>query len=119
APLTPLLILFLLGGPALAIVLSALIGAATIGTISVSLVMSQEYLPNHLGLASGVAIGFALGVGAAGAGALGFVADATGIPAIVALLAILPIPAVALALSLPREDEPQAVQEPIAASSLG
>jgi len=118
-PVTPLLVLFLLGGPALAIVLSALIGAATIGTISVSLVMSQEYLPNHIGLASGVAIGFALGVGAAGAGILGFVADATGIPEVIALMAILPIPAVALAWSLPREGEPEATLRPAASRSLG
>jgi len=102
-PLTPLIILFLLGGPALAIVFTGLIGAATIGTISVSLVMSQEYMPNHMGLASGVAIGLALGLGGIGAGLLGFLAEATGIPTVIALLAILPLPALALGLSLPRE----------------
>ena len=43
-PLTPALLLFLLGGPAVAIVLSALIGATTIGTVAVSLVTSAMTL---------------------------------------------------------------------------
>ena len=118
-PLTPALLLFLLGGPAVAIVLSALIGATTIGTVAVSLVMSQEYLPNHMGLASGMAIGFALGLGGVGAGLLGFLADATGISTVIALMAILPVPALALALSLPRADRPRPAPGPVAASSLG
>ena len=118
-PLTPLLLLFLLGGPAVAIALCALIGATTIGTIAVSLVMSQEYLPNHMGLASGMAIGLALGLGGVGAGLLGFLADATGIPTVIALMAILPLPALALVLSLPRADRPRPAPEPVGASSLG
>ena len=61
----------------------------------------------------------AMPLGGIGAGLLGFVADATGIPTVIALMAILPIPAVALALSLPREARPEAARGPVAAGSLG
>ena len=35
----------------------------TIATFSVTVVMGQEYLPRRLGLASGVTLGLAIGVG--------------------------------------------------------
>ena len=38
-------------------------GAAVIGTFGVSLVMSQEYLPGRVGMASGLSIGLAIGLG--------------------------------------------------------
>ena len=38
--------------------------------------MSQEYLPSRLGLASGVSLGLAIGVGGIAAAGLGVVADA-------------------------------------------
>ena len=38
-------------------------GMAVIGTFSVSLVMSQEYIPSRVGMASGLSIGLAIGLG--------------------------------------------------------
>jgi thymidine phosphorylase len=42
-----------------------------IGTFGVTMVMSQEYLPRHIGLASGLSIGFSIGLGGLAAVALG------------------------------------------------
>jgi FSR family fosmidomycin resistance protein-like MFS transporter len=108
AVLTPLLAVFLLGGPVVATLAVALIGAASVGSFSTTLVMSQEYLPRHLGLASGVSLGFAIGIGGMGAAALGPLADASGIPAVIKLIAILPLPVLALALTLPHAEHPTA-----------
>ncbi len=112
-PLTPFLVLFLLGGPGVAIVAAGLIGAATIGTFSVTLVMGQEYVPNHVGVASGVTLGLAIGFGGVGAALLGILADASGIPAAIVLIAFLPIPTLALALTLPTADRPRRGPAPV------
>ena len=47
-----------------------------IGTFGVTMVMSQEYLPRHVGMASGLSIGLSIGLGGIAAVALGAVADA-------------------------------------------
>ena len=113
-PLAPFVVLFLIGGPGVAIVAVALIGAATVGTFSVTLVMGQEYLPSHVGVASGVTLGLAIGLGGVGAALLGVLADASGIPAAIALIAVLPIPALALALTLPAAEQPRSDPVPLA-----
>ena len=63
----------------------------------------QEYLPNRLGMASGVTLGAAIGVGGALAPVLGALADAHGIEAAMWVIAALPLPALALALTLPAD----------------
>src|SRR3954467_7470277 len=77
AVLTPLMVVLLLGGVGVAIGALALIGAATIATFSVTVVMGQEYLPSRLGIASGVTLGLAIAFGGLGAAVLGVLADAT------------------------------------------
>src|SRR4051794_2432533 len=54
AVLTPLIVVLLLGGVGVGVAIGALalIGAATIATFSVTVVMGQEYLPSRLGIAS-------------------------------------------------------------------
>ena len=69
--LPPLIVGFLLSGPALAIVFAALAGAVTIATFAVTIVMGQEYLPGRIGVASGVTIGLSIGLGGIGAPLLG------------------------------------------------
>lgn len=51
------------------------VGIAVIGTFGVTMVMSQEYLPRHIGMASGLSIGLSIGLGGVGAVALGAIAD--------------------------------------------
>jgi FSR family fosmidomycin resistance protein-like MFS transporter len=99
----PMLVAFPLVGPAPALVLLAAIGLVTIASFSVTVILGQQYLPNRLGLASGVTLGLAIGVGGLMAGALGAVADAYGLEAVLWIIAVLPLPAVALAFVLPRE----------------
>jgi len=99
--LTPLILAFLAAPDrAVATVLLALIGAMIIATFSVTVVMGQEYLPNRIGIASGVTLGLAIGVGGLGAAALGLVADAAGLDVVMRIIAFLPLPAALLALSL-------------------
>jgi FSR family fosmidomycin resistance protein-like MFS transporter len=105
AVLTPLIVVLLLGGVGVAIGALALIGAATIATFSVTVVMGQEYLPSRLGIASGVTLGLAIGFGGLGAAILGAVADATSLRTALEVVAVLPLPALALALALPEGRE--------------
>lgn len=98
----PLLIAFVLSSGVVAGVLLAAIGFVTIMSFSVTVVLGQEYLPHRLGIASGVMLGTAIGVGGVAAAALGALADAAGLDAVMWTIAALPLPALALALSLPR-----------------
>ncbi|HEY5187463.1 MAG TPA: MFS transporter [Solirubrobacteraceae bacterium] len=99
--LPELIVGFLLSGPVLAIVFAALAGAATIATFAVTIVMGQEYLPERIGVASGVTIGLSIGLGGVGAPLLGLLADADGLRAVFELMAVFPLPALLLAQCLP------------------
>jgi FSR family fosmidomycin resistance protein-like MFS transporter len=105
AVLTPLMVVLLLGGVGVAFGALALIGAATIATFSVTVVMGQEYLPSRLGIASGVTLGLAIGFGGLGAAVLGVIADATSLRTALEVVAVLPLPALALAMALPEGRE--------------
>ena len=93
---------FLSVGGGAAPLLLGVVGAVTIATFSVTIVMGQELLPRRLGVASGVTIGLSIGLGGAGAPLLGLIADAHGLPTTIAVIAALPVPALVLALALPR-----------------
>jgi FSR family fosmidomycin resistance protein-like MFS transporter len=101
AVLTPLIAAFLAAGPLLATVLLAMIGAAAISTFSVTVVMGQEYLPHRLGIASGVTLGLAIGLGGIAAALLGVLADAEGIRTVMWVVAGLPLLGLAITLTLP------------------
>jgi FSR family fosmidomycin resistance protein-like MFS transporter len=97
----PLLLAFVVSGSLLAGVLLAGVGFVTIMSFSVTVVMGQEYLPRRLGLASGVTLGAAIGVGGIAAVLLGVLADAAGLTAVMWTIALLPIPSLLLGLTLP------------------
>jgi FSR family fosmidomycin resistance protein-like MFS transporter len=101
ALLSPLLVLFLLVGrwPATALLVG--VGFVVISNFSVTVVMGQEYLPSRLGLASGIMLGAAIGFGGVAAAALGALADATSLDTTLWVIALTPLPALLLALSLP------------------
>ena len=99
--LLPLLVALPLAGAAGATVLLGLAGFVTIASFSITIVLGQAYLPSRVGLASGVTLGLAIGLGGVAATALGVVADAAGLPAVLWTIAALPVPALLLALSLP------------------
>ena len=112
--LPPLIVGFLLCGPALAMVFAALAGAATIATFAVTIVMGQEYLPGRIGVASGVTIGLSIGLGGVGAPLLGLLADAHGLRAVFEVVAVFPLlawlcrPAAAAAAPGPPRNAPAA-----------
>lgn len=68
------------------------------------LVTGQSYLPNHVGFASGVTIGLAVTIGGITAPILGRIADVSGVTAALESLVVIPIIAIALALSLPKAE---------------
>jgi len=103
AVLTPLMLLVLLASEPAAFVLLALVGFFTVGSFSITVVLGQEYLPNRIGIASGVTLGAAIGLGGVAAALLGQLADAVGLTPVLVVLAALPLPALLLALTLPRE----------------
>jgi FSR family fosmidomycin resistance protein-like MFS transporter len=98
----PVLVLLVLApSPLTAGLLTALAGFLIILTFSITVVMSQEYLPSRLGLASGVSLGLAIGVGGIAAAGMGLVADAYGLRTVMWLIVVLAVPMVALARTLP------------------
>jgi FSR family fosmidomycin resistance protein-like MFS transporter len=101
--LPPLIVGFLLSGPALALLFAAVAGAATIATFAVTIVMGQEFLPGRLGVAAGVTIGLSIGLGGVGAPLLGLIGDAHGLRAVFETIAALPVLALLLTLALPRQ----------------
>ena len=100
---TPLVLLFLAVPAAVATPLLFITGMSVISSFSVTVVMGQEYLPNRIGIASGVTLGLAIGLGGLGAPLLGLLADAHGIDTALLLAGMLPLLGVAATLSLPRE----------------
>jgi len=103
----PLVLVFVLVGGIPGAIALALIGACVVGTFGVTMVMGQEYLPSHIGTASGLVIGLSVGLGGVAAVVLGRVADATSLRAALLVAAAAPLPAIALAAKLP----PRRLQE--------
>ncbi len=101
--LGPLMLAFILSGPVLGTILLAFIGAATIGTFGVTVVMGQEYLPGRIGLAAGITFGFSIGLGGFGAPIFGWVADTYSLTTMMLVIAALPIVGLALTLTLSRK----------------
>lgn len=111
---TPLIVVYVLVGGIVGVVALGLSGAAVIGTFGVSLVMSQEYLPSRVGMASGLSIGMAIGLGGVAAVSLGAVADTIDLETAVLVTAAGPAACIALTFLLPssrapREAEPAPV----------
>jgi FSR family fosmidomycin resistance protein-like MFS transporter len=98
----PLLVTaFELAGQPLATGLIFLVGLATVATFSVTVVMGQEFLPNHIGIASGVTLGLAIGLGGLSAPLFGLIADNYGLQVTIAVMAALPVLGLAMAFKLP------------------
>ena len=99
----PLLLLFYYtlfhyGSGLMAFVLLGASGMVLISTFALTTVMGQALLPQHLGMASGMMVGFTISAGGMGVTLLGMIADAWGVP--VAIKAIFALPLVAFGLAL-------------------
>ncbi len=114
----PLLLAFMLApGELAAGVLLAAIGFVTVMSFSVSVVMGQEYLPSRLGIASGVTLGFAIGVGGIAAAILGVIADAAGLETVMWIVAALPLLGLLLAQTLPLTPAEARISRPARAAT--
>lgn len=98
---TPLTVGFLLARGLLAFVLLGAVGFVLISTFSVSVVLAQAYLPRHLGMASGLIVGSAIGTGGVGVALLGWLADRWGLPFALWTTALMPLLGFLAALFLP------------------
>jgi FSR family fosmidomycin resistance protein-like MFS transporter len=77
------------------------IGLVLFASVSPMVVLGQSYLPNRVGLASGVTLGLALSFGGMVTPLLGWIADNHGLKAAMSVVVSLPIVCVLLALTLP------------------
>ncbi|HEX2740552.1 MAG TPA: MFS transporter, partial [Rubrobacter sp.] len=100
--LPPLIFCFTLAGPLAGMAVLVLVGATTVGTFGITVVMGQEYLPGRIGLAAGITMGLSIGLGGIGAPLLGLVADTGGLHLTMLIIAVLPAIGLLLALALPR-----------------
>jgi MFS transporter, FSR family, fosmidomycin resistance protein len=97
----PLVLIFTLVGGIPGTIALALTGTCVVGTFGVTMVMGQEYMPRHVGTASGLVIGLSVGLGGIAAVALGSVADATSLRTALFVAAAAPLVASLLAFMLP------------------
>ncbi len=99
----PLIAVFVAVGGVLGTLALCGAGICVIGTFGVTMVMSQEYLPRNIGMASGLSIGLSIGLGGIAAVGLGALADAVDLQAALYVCAAAPLAGLALALGLPPE----------------
>ena len=101
ALLTPLILAFVYVGGVLGVVALMLVGVCVVGTFGVTMVLSQLYLPRHVGMASGLSVGLAMGIGGVAAVAAGAIADAVGLKTALTVSALAPALGVFVCLRLP------------------
>jgi MFS transporter, FSR family, fosmidomycin resistance protein len=97
----PLILVYVLVGGIPGAVALALVGVCVISTFGVTMVMSQEYLPSRIGMASGLAIGLSIGLGGIAAVGLGAIADSVDLRFAMLAAAAAPVAGLVLALMLP------------------
>jgi FSR family fosmidomycin resistance protein-like MFS transporter len=91
------------GNLLLAIPLLLVTGFVFVASQSAFVVLGQEYLPNRMGLASGVTLGLAVSIGGAFSPVMGAIADAHGIAATILAAGALSVVGALIALTLPGE----------------
>ncbi|HET7138032.1 MAG TPA: MFS transporter, partial [Gaiellaceae bacterium] len=115
ALVAPLMLVFVYVGGTAGAVAVMFVGVCVVGTFGVTMVLSQLYLPRHIGMASGLSVGLAMGIGGVAAVVLGAVADVVDLRAALTVSAIAPAFGVFVSLRLPRPASvPRRRREPIA-----
>jgi FSR family fosmidomycin resistance protein-like MFS transporter len=97
----PAILVFVLVGGVPGAIALCVVGPAVVGTFGVTMVMSQEYLPRHIGMASGLSIGLSIGLGGIAAVILGAVADSVDLRTAFFVCAAAPIFGAVLTALLP------------------
>ncbi len=99
--LAPMILVFVLVGGLVGAFALIVVGICVVGTFGVTMVMSQMYLPRHVGMASGLSIGLAMGLGGIAAVGLGAIADAIDLKTALIASALAPALGVVLCFFLP------------------
>jgi MFS transporter, FSR family, fosmidomycin resistance protein len=97
----PLVLVFVYVGGVPGVVALMLVGVCVVGSFGVTMVLSQLYLPRHVGMASGLAVGLAMGIGGIAAVILGAVADEASLKTALTICAVAPAIGVLLCVKLP------------------
>lgn len=71
------------------------------GSFATTIVLAQTMLPDNVGMAAGLTIGFSVGMGGFGVTILGFIADNFGLPLVMQIVTWLPVAAAIIALKIP------------------
>jgi FSR family fosmidomycin resistance protein-like MFS transporter len=101
ALLSPLILVFVYLGGVPGVLALMLVGVCVVGTFGITMVLSQLYLPRHVGIASGLSIGLAMGIGGVAAVLFGALADAVDLKTALVLSALAPALGVVFCLKLP------------------
>jgi FSR family fosmidomycin resistance protein-like MFS transporter len=101
ALITPLILVFVYVGGIPGALALMLVGVCVVGTFGVTMVLSQLYLPRHVGMASGLSVGLAMGIGGVASVVFGAVADAVDLKTALTISAVAPALGVVFCLRLP------------------
>jgi MFS transporter, FSR family, fosmidomycin resistance protein len=88
--------------PAVILICTVLVGFCLYAPFSVMVVLGQEYVPNHVGLVSGIVFGLSTTIGGAFTPLLGWFADRYGIPAMFTGMTALPCLGMLGGIALPK-----------------
>ncbi len=102
AAIPPLFVGFLFTHGVLRLLCLGLVGFTTIGSASTVVLLGQGYLKSRIGVASGVTLGAAIGLGGLSVPLLGLIADHYGLTVTLYSMLILPVLALGFALTLPK-----------------
>jgi FSR family fosmidomycin resistance protein-like MFS transporter len=94
----PLLLLFYHSSGSMVFILLGMSGLVLISSFALTTVMAQILLPQHLGIASGMMVGFSISAGGVGVTLLGVIADHWGVPMAIKTIFVLPLIAFFLSL---------------------
>jgi FSR family fosmidomycin resistance protein-like MFS transporter len=106
APVPLLVLVYVLDDALLGALAIIVAGACVIGTFSVSIVLSQQYLKSAPAMAAGLSIGLSIGIGGAWTVVIGRIADDVGLAWALGSVAIVAAIAVGILLLLPRDRDP-------------
>lgn len=100
-PVAPLTALYVADDGPLGVLAIVLAGGAVIGTFSVSIVLSQLYLPTRTALAAGLSIGLSIGVGGMFTIVIGAIADTFDLRVALWSVAAVAVTVIAVLMTLP------------------
>jgi len=94
----PLLLLFYNSRGFITFIVLGILGMVLVSSFTLTTIMAQSILPHHLGMASGMMVGFTISAGGVGVTLLGAIADTWGL--LMAMKTILVTPLIAFGLAL-------------------